>query len=204
MRYTGPKARLCRREGINLFGTEKYAKIMDKKPGKPGMHKTGGRPTKQSEYAKQLREKQKLKIMFGLNEKQLRRVFDEARKNEGLTATNLLKKLETRLDNVVYRAGMARTRMQARQMVSHGLLTINDRRINVPSAQVSVGDKIQVRDNKKNSPLFQGFKELKKDVSPTWMEVEKNKLSIEIKSIPADDEVEQIIDTAPVVEFYSR
>lgn len=204
MRYTGPKARLCRREGINLFGTEKYAKIMEKKPGKPGMHKAGGRPAKQSEYAKQLREKQKLKIMFGLSEKQLARTFDQAYKKEGMTSMNLLKTLETRIDNVLYRAGMARTRMQARQIVNHGLISLNGNRLDIPSAQVSVGDKIEIRDAKKNSPLFQGFKELKKDISPTWMEVDNKKLTIEIKALPADDEVEQIIDTAPIVEFYSR
>jgi len=204
MRYTGPKARLCRREGINLFGTEKYTKIMDRKPTKPGMHKAGGRPAKQSEYAKQLREKQKLKIMFGLTEKQLSRTFDQAYKKEGMTSLNLLKMLETRLDNVIYRAGMARTRMQARQIVSHGLVNLNGRRIDIPSAQVSVGDKFEVRDAKKKSPLFQGFKELKNDISPTWMEVDKDKLSIEIKAQPADDEVEQIIDPAPIVQFYSR
>lgn len=203
MRYTGPKARLCRREGINLFGTEKYDRIMERKPTKPGASPTS-RPSKPSEYARQLREKQKLKIMFGLTEKQLHHTFKQAVKSEGVTALNMLKHLETRLDNVLYRAGIARTRMQARQMANHGLFLLNNTRINIPSAQVKPGDKITVRKNLQNSPLFLGFKELKKDISPSWITVNQKDTSLEIKSLPADDEIEQIIDAGLIIEFYSR
>lgn len=202
MRYTGPKARLCRREGINLFGSDKYDKILAKRPQAPGQH--GAKGSKLSGYGKQLREKQKVRIMYGLSEKQLRKLFADAKKMEGMTSLNMMKLLEQRLDNVVYRAGFARTRMQARQMVNHGHFMLNGHRVTTPSIRVKAGDTFQVRDKAKNSPLFQGFKELKSDISPSWINVTKSNLSIEVKSLPGDDDIEHIIDPALIVEFYSR
>ena len=123
MRNTQPKARQCRREGVNLFGSPKYQKILARNPNIPGMH-GGKRLGKMTEYAKQLREKQKLKRMFGLSEKQFRRGFDKATISKVVTGDKLLEILERRLDNIVFRAGLAMTRMQSRQFVSHGLLML--------------------------------------------------------------------------------
>ncbi len=204
MKYTGPKARLCRREGINLFGSDKYQKIMAKRPGIPGLH-GGKRLGKMTEYAKQLREKQKAKRMFGLSEKQFRRTFDKASAMKGIAGENMLQLLERRLDNVLYRAGFAATRMQARQFASHGLFMMNGRRIDIPSVQLRVGDVIEIRLKSKNSPVFKkNLEELSSVEAPTWMKVDVKKLQIEITGIPAVQHFEQAIESQMIVEFYSR
>jgi small subunit ribosomal protein S4 len=204
MKYTGPKARLCRREGINLFGSDKYQKIMGRRPGIPGLH-GAKRLGKMTEYAKQLREKQKAKRMFGLSEKQFRRTFDRASAMEGVAGANMLQLLERRLDNVLYRAGLAATRMQARQFASHGLFMLNGRRIDVPSVQVRVGDVIEVRSKSKNSPVFKkNLEELSNVDAPTWLKVDTKKLQVEVTDIPAVQHFEQAIEPQMIVEFYSR
>ncbi len=204
MKYTGPKARLCRREGINLFGSDKYQKIMGRRPGIPGIH-GGKRLGKMTEYAKQLREKQKAKRMFGLSEKQFRRTFDRASAMNGAAGANLLQLLERRLDNVLYRAGFAMTRMQSRQFVSHGLFMLNGRRIDVPSVQIRVGDIIEIRPKSKNSPVFKkNLEELSNADTPTWLKVDAKKLQVEIVDLPAAQHFEQAIESQMIVEFYSR
>lgn len=204
MRYTGPKARQCRREGVNLFGSPKYQKILARAQNIPGMH-GGKRLGKMTEYAKQLREKQKAKRMFGLSEKQFRKYFDLADRSKAVTGDRLLELLERRLDNVVYRAGLAMTRMQARQFVSHGLFTVNGRRVDIPSIQVREGDVIEVRDSRKKSPVFKSNKEeLEGYDVPDWLKVDAGALKIEVIGLPEAKHFEQMINTQPIVEFYSR
>lgn len=205
MRYTGPKARLCRREGVNLFGSPKYQKIQDRKPGIPGMHGVK-RMGKMTEYAKQLREKQKAKRIFGLSEKQFRRSYDKASAMTGVTGDNLLQLLERRLDNVIYRAGFAVTRAQARQFVSHGLFTINGRRIDVPSVDVRPGDVIEARERSKKSPVFEKNKEevgIAFD-APSWLKVDQKNLKVEVLEYPSAQHYERMIEPRMIVEFYSR
>lgn len=204
MRYTGAKARQCRREGVNLFGSPKYQKILGRSPNVPGMH-GGKRQGKMTEYAKQLREKQKAKRMFGLSEKQFRNYFEKADSSKSVTGEKLLEMLETRLDNAVYRSGMALTRMQARQFVSHGLFTLNGRRVDVPSMVVKPGDVIEVRASKKSSPVFKhNAEELPHYEVPNWIKGDAKKLSFEIISLPEQKHFEALINTQPIVEFYSR
>lgn len=204
MRYTGPKARLCRREGINLFSSEKYQKIMGRRPGIPGDH-GAKRLGKMTEYAKQLREKQKAKRMFCLSEKQFRRTFDRASSMQGIAGTNMLSLLERRLDNVLFRSGLALTRMQARQFASHGLFMLNGRRIDVPSAQVNVGDVIEIRSKTKGSAVFaKNIEENSNHTPPSWLKVDKKKLSVEVTALPVEGHFEQAIEPQMIVEFYSR
>jgi len=205
MRYTGAKARQCRREGVNLFGSPKYQKILGRSPNVPGMH-GGKRQGKMTEYAKQLREKQKAKRMFGLSEKQFRNYFEKADNAKAVTGEKLLELLETRLDNAVYRSGLAMTRMQARQFVSHGLFMVNGRRVDVPSIVVKPGDVIEVRDTKKSSPVFKLNAEEQGETYdvPDWLKVDVKKLSIEVVSQPEQKHFEALINTQPIVEFYSR
>lgn len=204
MRDTGPKARLCRREGVNLFSSEKYQKIIQRRPGIPGMH-GGKRLGKLTEYAKQLREKQKAKRMFGLSEKQFRKYFEKAARSQGVTGSNLLEGLETRLDNVVFRAGFAVTRAQARQFVSHGLFTVNGRRVDVPSIAVRIGDIIELRSARKAVSIFKDNKEsLEGYEAPSWIKVDNNKMMVEITGMPEQKHFEAIIEPQMIVEFYSR
>lgn len=203
-RYTGPKARLCRRFGTNIFGSDKYDKILSKRNFPPGMHGQGSF-RKKSEYAKQLMEKQKARFMFGINEKQFRRYYERADRSDMVTGTGLLTFLERRLDNVLFRAGFGVTRPQTRQMLSHGLLTLNGKRVTVPSIQVKVGDKIEVRKKLKDSPLFATLKTGKEKIKPpSWLKSDFKGLTIEVLAIPETDELEQSIESQLIVEFYSK
>lgn len=202
MRYTGPKARLCRRHRTNLFGTSKYTKILERKPGKPGVH--GIRAFgKVSEYGTQLNEKQKARMIFGLSEKQFGNYFKKSLRMPGETGENLLRFLEIRLDNVVYVSQFALTRMQSRQMVSHGHFKVNGRRVDIPSILVKPGDKIELIDRVKNSPLFSGLDKLKA-YSPKWLKVDLKKVQIEVLTLPEKDDLEKSIESQLIVEFYSR
>lgn len=201
MRYTGPKTRLCRREGANLFGNEKYTKIMKRSDAKPGMH--GQRFSKLSEFGKQLREKQKARAIFGISEKQFSNYAKKALRQPGQTGENLLRLLEMRLDNVMYVSQFAVTRLQARQMVGHGHFMLNGKRVDIPSIQVQPGDKITIRPRVKASPLYQGFDKLK-DFSPKWMKVDLKNLHVEVVDVPQADELEKSINSQMIVEFYSR
>ena len=207
MRYTWPKKKLCRREGINLFWTEKY----DLAKSKTLVFKT----RKTSEFGVQLRKKQLAKRMFGLSEKQFASYFKKAQKSnlEWTTWEKMLVLLELRLDNVVYRANFARTRMQSRQFVSHAHFTLNWVKVDIPSISVKVGDVISIRDKLKESQLYKSLleeleefsKQNKWNVSSCkWIEVEPKKLSITIKSLPVSEDFEQIIDIQKIVEFYSK
>ena len=203
-RYTGPRARHCRRFGVNIYGADKYDKILGKRGYPPGMHGQG-RFSKKSEYAKQLAAKQTARLMFGLNEKQFRAYYKKADQSKEVTGEQLLRLLELRLDNVLYRAGFGTTRAQTRQIVSHGLVVRNGGRVKVPSIQVKVGDKIEIRKKNADSPLFATLKSGKEKIKPpSWLSSNPKGLTIEVLAIPENDELEQIIDSQLIVEYYSK
>lgn len=203
-RYTGPIVRKSRRYGAILFGNGKSKEnAFNKRKYAPGQHGRGGFRSL-SEYGKQLHEKQKARFAFGITEKQFSKYYVKADKMDGITGDNLLQLLESRIDNVIYRAGFAQSRRQSRQIASHGLVELNGRRINVPSIQVSVGDVITVRPKLQSSPLFNEIKATKKDLAPKWLEVDYSKLSIKVIALPDRDDFEQIIDSQLIVEFYSK
>lgn len=202
-RYRGPLVRKARRYGVMLFnnGNSKQNAFKKRKYA-PGQH---GRSSFKSlsEYGKQLQEKQKARFMFGITEKQFRKYYQKATKSEGITGIELLKGLERRLDNLVYRAGFAATRRQARQLVTHGHFELNGRRVDIPSIEVKVGDKLVVRTKSQKSPLFEEVKK-QKDASVKWINADNGKLTIEVIALPGEDDVETIINSQMIVEFYSK
>jgi small subunit ribosomal protein S4 len=208
MRYTGPKARRVRRQGFNVYGSEKYDKILAKKPYPPGMQAAsrGGRAPKLSEFGKQLLEKQKFCSMFGIQDKQLRSIYAEATRQVGQTDTIMHTLLESRLDSAVYRAGFAKTRLQSRQFVSHGIFTVNGIRVTIASYRLKVGDKIKVREKKKGSPVFTTIlSDNQKYITPDWIKADPTTISFEVTALPAEEKhFEQGIDMRKVIGFYSR
>jgi small subunit ribosomal protein S4 len=204
MKYNGPKARRVRRQGSNIYGSDKYDKILQKKPYGPGKSPKF-RPGKQSEYAKQLQEKQKMRDIYGLSESQFRRVYAQAQSAPGQTGEKMKELLERRFDNVIYRAGFAMTRMQSRQFAGHGLFTVNGKRVTVPSMLLKTGDIVTVRPKLKSSPVFGPIIEAhEKYASPSWLKVDSSALKVEVIAFPEADHAEQGIDVRMVIEFYSR
>ncbi|MBU1446477.1 30S ribosomal protein S4 [Patescibacteria group bacterium] len=206
-RYRGPKARISRREGISLAAFGNYTgaalKATQKKsypPGAQGQRRSFSKP---SEYCKQLREKQKAKRIYGILEKQFRKYYKMADKDQMATGDALLVVLERRIDNVVYRSGLAETRRQARQIVSHGLVNLNGRRINIPSIQIKLGDKIEIRDKSKTSPLFEEVKK-KKEKAPRWLKVDLKGLQCEVIRDLDREDLERVIESQLIVEYYSK
>ncbi len=203
-RYIGPIVRKSRRYGAILFGNGKSKEnAFNKRKYAPGMHGRGGF-RKLSEYGKQLHEKQKARFMYGITEKQFRKYYKKADRMDGVTGKNLLGLLERRLDNVIFKAGFSQSRRQSRQISSHGHVELNGRRVNIPSIEVNVGDVIIVRPKSQKSPLFDEVKKTKKPVAPKWLEVDYGKLEIKVIALPEDDDLEQIIDSQMIVEFYSK
>lgn len=203
-RYTRPKARVCRRLGMNLFGSNKYDKILAKRPYAPGVQGQNTR-SKKTEYAKQLAEKQKARFMFGITERQCQRYYGEADRSHAVTHEEFLRLLERRLDNVLYRSGFALTRPQARQMVSHGLFMLNGRRVTIPSIQVKPNDKITIRTRSSGSQLFSTVKEGKEKIKPpSWLNADPKNLAIEVLALPEAHELEQGVLAHLIVEFYSK
>jgi small subunit ribosomal protein S4 len=197
MRYTGPKNRLAKREGQDLFLKTKSVDVSKQ----PGSHQKKFKQL--SEYGKQLREKQKTKRIFGLTERTCQKYYREAVRRKGITGFNFLHLLESRLDNVVYRSGFAATRAQARQMVSHRVFEVNGKRANIPSFQVKTGDVITVREKFTDHPVLQTMEE-QKSFPPRWLEADLKKRRITVSRVPEEDELEQTIAIHLVVEFYSR
>ena len=198
-RYTGPAYKKSRHLG---FSTLENGKELAKKPYAPGIHGTD-RKRKPSEYSVQLAEKQKIRFMYGLNEKQFRRTFDKASKMAGITGENFLMLLESRLDNVVYRLGMAKTRRAARQVVNHGHITVNGVKVDIPSYQVKVGDVIAVKEQSLDHPAIKDALELNVTL-PKYVEFDKNKLTGKLVRLPERSELNQEINESLVVEFYNR
>lgn len=197
-------AKQSRREGIALTDANKHAKALARRPFPPGVHGPDSR-TRLTDYGKQLREKQKAKRIYGLNERQFSNVFAEVKKKRGNTAEMLIQTLEARLDNVVYRAGFAKTRAAARQAVSHAHIEVNGKKVNVPSYRVRSGDVIAVREHKRKKGNWAQTSEAaaKKDV-PSWLSLEADRLSVKVTGKPEGTELQQPFDTKLIVEFYSR
>ena len=205
-RYLGPKAKLSRREGTDLF-LKSARRSLDSKcklDSKPGQHgRTSGART--SDYGNQLREKQKVKRMYGVLERQFRRYFAEADRRKGNTGETLLKLLESRLDNVVYRLGFASTRAEARQLVSHKAITVNGQQVNIPSYLVKAGDVVAVREKSKKQGRVVEALQLATQVGlPAWVEVNADKAEGTFKKVPDRDEFGSDINESLIVELYSR
>jgi small subunit ribosomal protein S4 len=209
-KYTGPACKLCRREGEKLFlkgercFTPKCA--IEKRAYPPGEHgRFSGRPNRQSDYSRQLRGKQKAKRIYGVLERQFRRYFREAQKRKGLTGLNLLQILETRLDNVVYRLGFADSRNHARQLVNHGHFMVNNRRNDVPSTLLKLGDTIEVREESKQRTYFKTLKQAEETrTPPAWVESNLNNLSGRVIRLPERAEIDGNLNEQLIVEYYSR
>jgi len=205
-RYTGPKCKLARREGTDLFLKSARRSLdskckLDTKPGQHGV-RSGMR---MSDYGNQLREKQKLRRTYGILERQFRRYFGEAARRKGSTGTNLLQLLESRLDNVVYRMGLGSTRAEARQLVTHGSITVNGKVLNVPSALVKTADVVGVTEKAKGQLRIQDALQLAEKVGfPSWVEVDVKKMSGTFKGAPDRSEFGQDINESLVVELYSK
>jgi small subunit ribosomal protein S4 len=197
-------AKRVRREGLNLSGTDKMARILAKRPYAPGVHGPTGR-TRTTDYGKQLREKQRAKLVYGVMEKQFRNTFEKATNMKGDTGENLVRLLELRLDNVVFRAGFAKTRAAARQVVSHMHVDVNGKAVNIPSYMVKPGDVVSIRPIKRNHKIWKAFLESNPKVEPlSWITTDLKDLTAKVTSVPAGDELKQIFDPKPIVEFYSR
>ena len=206
-RYTGPVCRLCRREGIKLFlkgercYTDKCA--IERRSYPPGQHGQGR--SKSTEYSLQLREKQKLKRIYGVLERQFRRVFSLAERRRGITGENLLSLLESRLDNMVYRMGFAPSRSEARQLVRHGHFLVNQRRVTIPSYLVKPGDEIQVRESSRKVVRIQESLELaQRRGVPEWLEVNKDAFAGRVRALPTRVELTLPINEQLIVELYSK
>jgi small subunit ribosomal protein S4 len=199
-RYTGPRTKVSRRARQLL--DENKAKYFDRRPYPPGDH--GRRRIRESQYLVQLREKQKLKFMYGVLEKQFRRYYKEANRRSGITGTNLLVILETRLDNVVYRSGLARTRPQARQLVNHGHFQVNGKKVDIASYQVRPGEIVSVKARSKDIlPIQHSVDTLDRTV-PEWMTVETDSRKITIDDLPSREQIDTDIQEQLIVELYSK
>ena len=204
-KYINADCRLCRREGTKLFlkgerCTSKKCAI-EKRVGVPGVHPTTRK--KASEYAIQLREKQKVKRAYGLLEKQFHGYYEEATRQKGKTGEVMLSLLERRLDNVCYRLGLGASRAQARQIVNHTHITVNGKKVNIPSYQVKVGDVIAVKEKSAKSELFAGIKEARVIV-PKWLEFDAAKLTGKVIALPARDDIDLTIAENRIIELYSK
>jgi small subunit ribosomal protein S4 len=205
-RYTGPKCKLARREGTDLFlkSARRSLETKCKLETKPGQHgvRSGMR---MSDYGNQLREKQKLRRTYGIMERQFRRYFGEAARRKGSTGTNLLQLLESRLDNVVYRMGLGSTRAEARQLVTHGSITVNGKVLNIPSALIKAANVIGVTEKAKGQLRIQDALQLAEKVGfPSWVEVDVKKMAGTFKGAPDRSEFAQDINESLVVELYSK
>jgi small subunit ribosomal protein S4 len=205
-RYLGPKAKLSRREGTDLFLKSARRSIADKAKfdSKPGQHgRTSGART--SDFGLQLREKQKVKRMYGILEKQFRRYFEEADRRKGNTGSNLLALLETRLDNVVYRMGFGSTRAEARQLVSHKAMLVNGKSVNIPSYMVKAGDVLSVREKSaKQNRIVEALQLAQQVGMPAWVDVNADKAEGVFKAVPDRDQFAADVNESLIVELYSR
>lgn len=206
-RYTGSVCRMCRREGSKLFlkGERCFSSkcALDHRPTPPGQHGQA-RQRKMSEYGQQLREKQKARRAYGLMEGQFQRTFERATTMKGITGDNLLQLLEIRLDNVVYRAGFGASRPQARQLVRHGHITVNGKKVNIPSYTLEAGDVIGIRAKSKDIEFFKVLREGSSRVIPKWLTVDKENLTATLSALPAREDVDLTLQESMIVEFYSR
>ena len=204
-KYINADCRLCRREGTKLFlkGERCTSKkcAMDRRPTTPGQHPNLRK--KPTEYQIQLREKQKVKRAYGLLEKQFRGYYETASKLRGKTGETMLSLLERRLDNVCYRLGLGASRAQARQIVNHGHILVNGKKVNIPSYQIKVGDEVSVKETSVKSPLFAGVKDARVIV-PKWLEFDSSKLAGKVIALPERDDIDLTIAEHLIIELYSK
>ncbi|MEK6220996.1 MAG: 30S ribosomal protein S4 [Chloroflexota bacterium] len=210
-RYIGPVCKLCRREGEKLFlkGERCYSQkcAMERRAYPPGVHgrQTQWRRSQNSDFGGQLRAKQKARRTYGILERQFRRYYKQAINQPGLTGENLLRLLETRLDNVLYRMGFAASRSQARQIAAHGHFVVNGHRTNVPSMQIKPGDKIELRQGSSKKPFFKDLTALAEERNaPDWVSRDTKKLTGEITRLPERSEIDANLNEQLIVEYYSR
>jgi len=208
-RYAGPVCRLCRREGMKLFlkGERCYAEkcAIEKRNVPPGQQSRRRRPNKVMGYGSQLREKQKVKRTYGVLESQFRRYFAAAERQRGITGETLLQLLERRLDNVVYRLGLATSRPQARQLVRHGHVRVNGRRADIPSISLKAGDAVAVRERSaKKASILYAMEEVKGRGVPEWLEFDAESMTGKVASLPTRDQINLPVQEQLIVELYSK
>jgi len=198
--------KMSRREGVALSTSDKVLKVMQRRAYAPGAHGSPkARPARLSVYGMQLREKQKAKRIYGVLEKQFRNYFSKASRMQGNTTENLPRLLEMRLDNVVFRMGFAKTRPQARQMVSHALFTVNGSKLNIPSYQVRIDDVIAIRENKTEKGIFSDLDDRSKNQAiPGWLHMDLGTNEGKVVSLPEGEDLKEVYDPKLIVEFYSR
>ncbi len=199
-RYTGPKCKACRRARTQLCQSKRCA--TERRPYPPGEHGRGR--VRESDYQVQLREKQKLRTMYGVLERQFRRYYEEAARRQGITGDYLLQMLEQRLDNVVWRSGFAATRPQARQLVNHGHFRVNGRKVDIPSYQVSPGDVITTKDRSKDLIVIQHSVDTQDRLVPDWLVVDVDDRQITVNDRPRRDQIDTDINEQLIVELYSK
>jgi small subunit ribosomal protein S4 len=202
-RYTGPKVKISRRLGVNIFENEKGRKALEKRPYPPGEHGRSRR-RQPSEYLLQLQEKQKAKYIYGLLERQFANLYQEASRQKGVTGENLLRMLEQRLDNITFRAGWASTRPQARQFVNHGMINVNGRRVDIPSYRVRQGDVISLRDKSKEMIVIRHNIDTIDRLKPAWLEVGEGGLQVTVRDLPVRDQIDVPVREQLIVELYSK
>ena len=202
-RYTGPRARVSRRLGTNIWGTKGETIALDKRPYPPGEHGRSRRRGSVSEFLLQLQEKQKARFTYGLTERQFRNLFAEASRRQGVTGENMLRFLELRLDNVVYRAGLGATRPQSRQFVNHGHVNVNGRRVTIPSHRVRKGDVIELRAKARNFVVVQWNSDVLDRTPPAWLEVDEE-LRMTVRELPVREQIDIPVREQLIVELYSK
>ena len=203
-RYTGPKARVSRRLGTNIWGTKGETDALEKRPYPPGEHGRTRRRGNSSEYLIQLQEKQKARFSYGLTERQFRNIFKEASRRDGVTGDNMLRYLELRLDNFVYRAGWASSRPQARQFVNHGHVSVNGQRVNIPSYRLRKGDEVTLRDKAKGMIVIQWNREVLDRESPAWIDMINDGSGAKVRELPIREQIDIPIREQLIVELYSK
>ena len=203
-RYTGPKVRISRRLSTNIFENAKGSKALDRRPFPPGAHGRTRRRNAGSEYLAQMQEKQKAKYIYGVLEAQFRRTYEEANRLAGPTGENLLRLLEQRLDNVVYRAGWAKTRPQARQFVSHGLVKINGKRVDIPSYRVRKGEVIELSEKARGMIVIQHNIEVLDRSVVGWLEVGDGGKQVTVRDLPQREHIDVPVREQLIVELYSK
>ncbi|MGA0238975.1 MAG: 30S ribosomal protein S4 [Acidimicrobiales bacterium] len=202
-RYTGPRARVSRRLGTNIWGTKGETIALDKRPYPPGEHGRSRRRGSVSEYLLQLQEKQKARFSYGLTERQFRNIFAEASRRQGVTGENMLRFLELRLDNVVYRTGWAATRPQARQFVGHGHINVNGRRVNIPSYRVRKGDVIELRPAARDFNVVQWNLDVLDRQPPAWLS-RNEQFETTVLELPIREQIDIPVREQLIVELYSK
>lgn len=203
-RYTGPRSRVTRRLGVNIFGTAGEARALERRPYPPGEHGRTRKRGQPSEYLAQLQEKQKARFTYGLSEKQFRNLYEEANRRKGVTGELMLQMLERRLDNVVYRAGLAATRPQARQFVNHGHVDVNGKRVTIPSFRVRTGDKISLRTKSRDMVTVQWNKDVLDRQPPGWLEAGDDGFAVTVRAYPEREQIDVPVREQLIVELYSK